>query len=1517
MLRTLFAAALAAGIAAPAAARAQAARLNGDVNNDGQVTAVDAQAVLTAVVDLSLPASFDKTYGDADCDGSLTARDAQIILSSVVQLDVSSFCVGKPSGAGVALVTVDAGTATVLVGGELQLAAAARDSTNKELTGKTVSWSTSDASRATVTGAGLVKGVAVGTVTITATVDGKAGSAEVTVNPAGGANTFAISPATVTVLKDSTIQLTATVRDAAGNPVSGKTITWSTSDAAKAIVSSTGLVKGLALGSVTITASSTGLTNATATVSVVSLAATANRSWTGTVSTDWSTAGNWNPSGVPIATDTISVPAGTPNQPELKVPSATVAGIVILPNAKLDLGANELQVTGRVDVDGQVTGTGKLTIQGLNQSTSYVRGALPNVGVAGRTVIVGPTTVNGSLEQVAGSVIDLNGFTVKVTKDLNARGTLIQNAVTSILDVRGNARFFNDQSSTQTVLSAGTIKVGGNFAVVVPPPSGTAVSPFPASGTHRVILDGAAKQVVADTGLTIVRFQELLVQNTAGGVEFTAPASTIAGQVFQVATRLTGSTATAISGPARLVVFSHFTSATGGSVSLRNLSVGGVLSAGSDFKPDTLTFIGVGQAVPAGQAYQYQNIVAAKSATLTGTTNVAGGLVLGCITPLAGCGGAGTLDVAGRKLFVAKNLQMAAADVGALYMKTNTDSVVIAGGVLGRLAAPDTSEFDVAAGSWLHGWLRVGGDLRIKGNGPGGQPGATHTVILDGPAQQKLQSRNGFAFQYLTIADSAGVVMNDTIPSRARIVSVAADLNINTAVKLTGSGRMEVAGNVQTTTGSSIENSVMSVGSILRASGGFTPDTAEFTSPSVVQTIQNLPAYNNVAVKGKAIFGGNMTFAGSLIVGADGELNVESRHVTVTKNMLVSGILRMQDSRDTITVLGDSTVFRPRVDPQVKNYVTAGVLQAQGHFIADSTGFYPTGSHRVVLSGNSTRRAIGLFQELEVAGTNDGAGNGLTLKSVNVNGSLTATSHTGQLIIDTVNVTGDALINPADSVKPAPSFRLHVGGNLTVRNFRASTIVGRGLVDGTLTLMNGGTFVGTITYRGNYVEEGTPANVAQANPVNGRLASIKWLQQPGSIVAGEPFTPTPSVELIDSTGARLVGTAVVTLPDPGNLLGGTKRVVTSNGVAVFTGLTRTAAINGTAITARASLPNGSFSQPLSSNFAVTAGAAALVTVVNGQAIGQVTAGQGPSFTVQVTDAFGNAVPYSGTLTIESGPGSPDTTYATKTYTLDAGGQAVVNGVQLRKAGTYTLVPVVAGLTGAASGSFKVVHTTASKLGLRVQPGNGQAIGQVTAGQGPSFTVQVTDAFGNAVPYSGTVTIESGPGSPDTTYATKTYTLDAGGQAVVNGVQLRKAGAYTLLPAVAGLTGVASGSFNVVHTTAAKLGLRVQPGNGTAGVNVSPLPIVEVQDAYGNFVDDYGISTAMEASITLVSAPPGAGTGAIGAATFFHNVPGLWEGASFRIDISSGASGAYVYKATFKLGTVGLTTVQSQEFTITK
>ena len=69
-----------------------------------------------------------------------------------------------------------------------------------------------------------------------------------------------VSPLQVVIFVDETEQLSASAEDASGNRLSGRTITWSSSNPATASVSASGLVRALSAGAVTIRATAEGVT---------------------------------------------------------------------------------------------------------------------------------------------------------------------------------------------------------------------------------------------------------------------------------------------------------------------------------------------------------------------------------------------------------------------------------------------------------------------------------------------------------------------------------------------------------------------------------------------------------------------------------------------------------------------------------------------------------------------------------------------------------------------------------------------------------------------------------------------------------------------------------------------------------------------------------------------------------------------------------------------------------------------------------------------------------------------------------------------------------------------------------------------------------------------------------------------------------------------------------------------------------------------------------------------------------
>ena len=159
----------------------------------------------------------------------------------------------------VASVTVSPATAGVQVGSTVQLTATPRDANGNVLNGRSITWSSGAASIATVSSSGLVRGVAAGSATITATSEGQSGTSTITVTVVPVAS-VTVSPATAGVQVGSTVQLTATPRDANGNALTGRSITWSSDAASVATVSASGLVTGVAAGTATITATSEGRT---------------------------------------------------------------------------------------------------------------------------------------------------------------------------------------------------------------------------------------------------------------------------------------------------------------------------------------------------------------------------------------------------------------------------------------------------------------------------------------------------------------------------------------------------------------------------------------------------------------------------------------------------------------------------------------------------------------------------------------------------------------------------------------------------------------------------------------------------------------------------------------------------------------------------------------------------------------------------------------------------------------------------------------------------------------------------------------------------------------------------------------------------------------------------------------------------------------------------------------------------------------------------------------------------------
>ena len=119
-------------------------------------------------------------------------------------------------------------TATIGLGGTVALSATPRDSAGAMLFARTVTWTSSAPQVATVSVTGSVTGIAAGTATIRATVDGKAGESVITVSSATAPVITSITPAQLSS------GITATITGSGfGSLTAGNTVTI---DGATAIV---------------------------------------------------------------------------------------------------------------------------------------------------------------------------------------------------------------------------------------------------------------------------------------------------------------------------------------------------------------------------------------------------------------------------------------------------------------------------------------------------------------------------------------------------------------------------------------------------------------------------------------------------------------------------------------------------------------------------------------------------------------------------------------------------------------------------------------------------------------------------------------------------------------------------------------------------------------------------------------------------------------------------------------------------------------------------------------------------------------------------------------------------------------------------------------------------------------------------------------------------------------------------------------------------------------------------------
>jgi len=173
----------------------------------------------------------------------------------------------------------------VRLGQTKQLTAECLNAVQQVVTGRPITWNSTNPVVATVSSTGLVRGNAVGTATISATCDGTVSAgvtAQVTPVPVASVT---ISPTSLSLSQGTQGQLSVTARDSANNVLSvqGRQVQWLSNNIPVAQVSTQGVVLGASIGVAQITVTVDNVTSAPVTVDVHSFLSMLNEAAVGPV----------------------------------------------------------------------------------------------------------------------------------------------------------------------------------------------------------------------------------------------------------------------------------------------------------------------------------------------------------------------------------------------------------------------------------------------------------------------------------------------------------------------------------------------------------------------------------------------------------------------------------------------------------------------------------------------------------------------------------------------------------------------------------------------------------------------------------------------------------------------------------------------------------------------------------------------------------------------------------------------------------------------------------------------------------------------------------------------------------------------------------------------------------------------------------------------------------------------------------------------------------------------------------
>lgn len=449
---------------------------------------------------------------------ALSPGSATITAQSEGKFGTAAISVSRPP---VASIAVAPGSASLVVGASVALVPTVKDASGTVLTDRTVSWISSNPAAATVSATGLVTAVAPGSATISATSEGVSTGVAVIVSlvPVGS---VAILPTSASLTVGQTATMAATVRDTTGAVVTDRVVTWVSSDIRVALVSTAGVVTGIAPGVATITATSEGKTGTSAITVVPAAIASV------TLQPD---------------TATIRVGASTTFTPTVKDVTGAIVGDRDVTWTSSNVAVATVSATGVVTGRAVGTATVSATSGGKSGSASVTVVAVPvgSVAVSPASVTLMPTQAS-SLSAV---VRDANGVIV------TDRTVTWSSSNTAVATVSPSGRVTAVAPGAAIVTATSEGRSGSANVSVVPMPVGS-VAVSPASSTVMTGETTTFSATVRDTSGAIVTDRVVTWSSSDETIATVTSAGVVTGVSAGVAT--ISATSEAKSGSAAVTV---------------------------------------------------------------------------------------------------------------------------------------------------------------------------------------------------------------------------------------------------------------------------------------------------------------------------------------------------------------------------------------------------------------------------------------------------------------------------------------------------------------------------------------------------------------------------------------------------------------------------------------------------------------------------------------------------------------------------------------------------------------------------------------------------------------------------------------------------------------------------------------------------------------------------------------------------------------------------------------------------